>query len=55
VVHDHENVVKASQHHRLAPGALPHDVLDGIISHVVQVTDKKTGSFHEICLGSLSN
>jgi hypothetical protein len=28
VVHHHENVVKSAQHHRLAPGALPHDVLD---------------------------
>ncbi len=26
---------------RLAPGALPHDVLNGIISHVVQVATKK--------------
>ncbi len=35
VVHDHENVVKLAQHHRLAPGTLPHDVLDGIISHFI--------------------
>jgi hypothetical protein len=41
VVHHHENVVKSAQHHRLGPGALPHDVLDGIINHVVQVTKKK--------------
>jgi hypothetical protein len=41
VVHHHKNVVKSAQHHRLAPGALPHDVLDGIISHVVQVATKK--------------
>jgi hypothetical protein len=41
VVQHHENVVKSAQHHRLAPGALPHDVLDGIISHVVQVAAKK--------------
>jgi len=26
---------------RLAPGALPHDVLNGIISHIVQVATKK--------------
>jgi hypothetical protein len=31
VVWHHENVVKSAQHHRLAPGALPHDVLDGVI------------------------
>jgi hypothetical protein len=30
VVHHHENVVKSAQHHRLAPGALPHDILDEI-------------------------
>ncbi len=41
VVHHHENVVKSAQHHRLAPGALLHHVLDGIISHVVQVVAKK--------------
>jgi hypothetical protein len=41
VVHHHENVVKLAQHHRLAPGALPHDVLDGIITHVTQVAQKK--------------
>ncbi len=29
VIWHHENVVKSAQHHRLAPGALPHDVLDG--------------------------
>jgi hypothetical protein len=28
VVHHHKNVVKSAQHHCLAPGALPHDVLD---------------------------
>jgi SHS2 domain-containing protein len=26
MVHHHENMVKSAQHHRLAPGALPHDV-----------------------------
>jgi hypothetical protein len=41
VVHHHENVVKSAQHHRLAPVALPHDVLDGIIDHVVNVAKKK--------------
>jgi hypothetical protein len=41
VVWHHENVVKSAQHHRLAPGALPHDILDGIITHVTQVAQKK--------------
>jgi hypothetical protein len=34
-------VVKSAQHHRLAPGALPHDVLDIIIHHVTQVAKRK--------------
>jgi hypothetical protein len=41
VVHHHENVVKLAQHHRHAPGAYPHDVLDVIIDHVFQVAKKK--------------
>ncbi len=41
VVHHHKHVVKSAQHHRLAPGALPHDVRDGIINHVIQVAKKK--------------
>jgi hypothetical protein len=41
VVHHHENVVKSAQHHRLAPGALPHNILNGIINHVIQVAKKK--------------
>ncbi len=41
VVHHHENVVKSAQHHRLVPGPLPHNILDGIINHVVQVAKKK--------------
>ncbi len=41
MVHHHKNVVKSAQHYRLAPGALPHDVLGGIIDHVVQVAKKK--------------
>jgi hypothetical protein len=41
VIHHHENVVKLAQYHPLAPGALQYDVLDGIISHVVQVGAKK--------------
>jgi hypothetical protein len=35
VVHHHENIVKSAQHHRLASGALPHDIMDGIITHVI--------------------
>jgi hypothetical protein len=41
VIHHHKNVVKSAQHHSLAPGALPDDVLDRIISHVTQVAKKK--------------
>ncbi len=41
VVWHHENVVKLAQHHRLAPGALPHDVLDGIIDQVVNMAQTK--------------
>jgi hypothetical protein len=40
VVWHHENIVKLAQHHRLAPGALLHDVLDGIIDHVTKNTLK---------------
>jgi hypothetical protein len=41
LVWHHENVVKSAQYHQLAPGALPHDVLDGIIEHVTIVAKKK--------------
>jgi len=41
VVHHHKNVIKSAQHHRLAPGTLPHEILDGIINHIVQVAKKK--------------
>jgi hypothetical protein len=41
VVWHHENAVKSSQHHRLAPGALPHDILDGIIEHVTAIAKKE--------------
>ncbi len=41
MVWHHENVIKSAQHHRLAPGALPHDVLDGIIEHVMAVAKEK--------------
>jgi hypothetical protein len=40
VVHHHENMVKSAQHHRLAPGALPHDVLDEILNHTLSVARK---------------
>jgi hypothetical protein len=41
VVHHHENVVKLAQHHRLAPGALPHDVMDEILNHTLSVAKKR--------------
>jgi hypothetical protein len=41
VVHHHENVVKSAQHHRLAPGALPHDVLDEILNNTLSVARKR--------------
>jgi len=41
VVHHHENVVKSAQHHQLAPGALPHDVLDEILNHTLSVAKKR--------------
>jgi len=34
MVHHHENIVKSAQHHRLAPGALPHD-------HTLSVAKKR--------------
>ncbi len=41
VVHHHKNVVKSAQHHRLAPGALPHDVLDEILNQTLAVVRKR--------------
>jgi hypothetical protein len=41
IVHHHENVVKSAQHHQLAPGALPHDVLDEILNHTLSVARKR--------------
>jgi hypothetical protein len=41
VFHHHKNVVKSAQHHCLAPGPLPCDVLGGIIEHIVDVAQKK--------------
>jgi hypothetical protein len=40
IVHHHENMVKSAQHHRLAPGALPHDILDKILNHTLSVARK---------------
>ncbi len=37
VVHHHENVMKSAQHHRLALGALAHNVLDEILNHTLAV------------------
>jgi hypothetical protein len=41
VIHHHENIIKLAQQHRLVPGALPHDILDGIIFLVVEVAARK--------------
>jgi hypothetical protein len=41
VVHHHKNVIKSAQHHRLAPGALPHDVLDEILNHTLSLARKR--------------
>ncbi len=41
VVHHHENIVKSAQHHRLAPGALPHDFLDEILNQTLSVAKKR--------------
>jgi hypothetical protein len=41
VVHHDENIVKSAQHHRLAPGTLPHDVLDEILNHTLAVGKKR--------------
>ncbi len=40
-VHHHKNVVKSAQQHRLAPGDLPHDVLDKILNHTLSVARKR--------------
>ncbi len=41
VVHHHKNVVQSAQHHCLAPGGLPHDVLDKILNHTLSVARKR--------------
>lgn len=41
VIHHHENIIKSAQHHCLAPSTLPHDLLDAIINHIGEVTEKK--------------
>jgi hypothetical protein len=33
-------MVKSAQHHRLAPGALSHDILDEILNHPLSVARK---------------
>jgi hypothetical protein len=40
VEHHHENVVKLAQHHCLAPGTLPHNVLEKILNHTFTVAMK---------------
>jgi hypothetical protein len=37
VVHHHKIMFKLAQHHKLAPGALPHNVLDKILNHTLTV------------------
>jgi len=34
-------VIKSTQNHRLAPGDLPHDILDGILIHTLDIAEKK--------------
>ncbi len=41
VVHHDENIVKSAQHHGLAAGALPHDVLDEILNRTLSVARKR--------------
>jgi hypothetical protein len=41
VVQHHENVIKSAQHHRLAPGSLPHDVLDEILKYTLSLARKR--------------
>jgi hypothetical protein len=41
VVHHHENIIKLAQHHRLAPGDLPNDVLDKILNHTLSMARKR--------------
>jgi hypothetical protein len=41
VIQQHENVIKSAQHHQLASGALPHDILDGVIVHILDIAQKK--------------
>jgi hypothetical protein len=41
IVHHHENVVKSAQNCRLAPGALPLDVLDKILNHTLSMARKR--------------
>ncbi len=36
----HENIVKLAQHHCLAPGDLPHDVLNEILNLTLMVANK---------------
>jgi hypothetical protein len=41
LVHHHKNVIKSAQHHRLAQGDLPHNVLDEILNHTLSVARKR--------------
>jgi hypothetical protein len=42
IVHHHKNVVKSAQHHRLAPGALTHNVQDEILNHTLSKSRMKS-------------
>ncbi len=41
VVNHHEKVVKSARYHRLAPGVLPHDILDEILNHTLSMMRKR--------------
>jgi hypothetical protein len=41
IVNHHINLVKSAQHHRLAPGTLPRNVLDEILNHTLSVARKR--------------
>jgi hypothetical protein len=41
VMHHHKNIVKSAQHHCLAPGVLPHDILNEILNHTLTMAQKQ--------------
>jgi GMP synthase PP-ATPase subunit len=53
VIHHHQNMAKSTQHHWLAPGTLPHNVLDEILNHNLTVAKKHNlGAFPTMPLTS---